>query len=429
MPFVEASEDPTEPPWDVVVVGAGAAGLVAAFHAAERGRRVLLLEKNRKAGAKILMSGGTRCNLTHATDVRGILRAFGPTGRFLRSALGALGPRQVVEMFEAEGVATKVEPTGKIFPASDKALDVLGALLRRLGRSGCELAREEPLVEIERTGSRFQLTTARRVLFADKLILSPGGRSYPGCGTTGDGYAWAAALGHTIVPPRPALVPLRTDAAWATSLKGLTLPDVLVRIAPWELAQSASLPRKSILAECRGGLLFTHFGLSGPAVLDVSRAVSAHPQPETLSLVCDLVPQLRSDGLDAELVQQGATAGRQQLATVLGNWLPQRLAAAILGLLELPETRRAAELARADRLRLVQSIKQLAIPITGTLGFQKAEVTSGGVSLDEIDSHTLQSKLIANLFIAGELLDLDGPIGGYNFQAAFSTGWLAGEKV
>ncbi len=126
MPFVEASEDPTEPPWDVVVVGAGAAGLVAAFHAAERGRRVLLLEKNRKAGAKILMSGGTRCNLTHATDVRGILRAFGPTGRFLRSALGALGPRQVVEMFEAEGVATKVEPTGKIFPASDKALDVLG---------------------------------------------------------------------------------------------------------------------------------------------------------------------------------------------------------------------------------------------------------------------------------------------------------------
>ncbi len=207
------------------------------------------------------------------------------------------------------------------------------------------------------------------------------------------------------------------------------MPDVLVRIAPWELAQSASLPRKSILAECRGGLLFTHFGLSGPAVLDVSRAVSAHPQPETLSLVCDLVPQLRSDGLDAELVQQGATAGRQQLATVLGNWLPQRLAAAILGLLELPETRRAAELARADRLRLVQLIKQLAIPITGTLGFQKAEVTSGGVSLDEIDSHTLQSKLIANLFIAGELLDLDGPIGGYNFQAAFSTGWLAGEKV
>ncbi|MGO8750757.1 MAG: NAD(P)/FAD-dependent oxidoreductase [Thermoguttaceae bacterium] len=429
---MQSSETGLEPngrPWDVVVVGAGAAGLVAAFRSAERGRHVLLLEKNRKPGAKILMSGGTRCNLTHATDKRGILQEFGPQGRFLHSALSILGPQDVVEMFEAEGVATKVETTGKIFPASDKALDVLGALLRRLERSGCVLAREEPLERIDRSGARFLLATSRRDLAAEKVILACGGKSHPGCGTSGDGYAWAAALGHAVIPPRPALVPLRTDAAWVSALKGITLPDVVVRVAPSDLARSTGLSKRTVLAEHRGSFLFTHFGLSGPAVLNVSRAVSGHPRPETLAAVCDLLPEIRPEAFDAQLAQQGATAGKRQLATILGDWIPQRLAESILNLLGLPGDRRVAELAKADRLRLVQSVKQLAIPLSGTLGFKKAEVTAGGVALDEIDSRTLQSKLVPNLHVAGELLDLDGPIGGYNFQAAFSTGWLAGESV
>lgn len=212
---------------DIVVVGAGAAGLVAAIRAAECGRRVLLLEKNRQPGVKILMSGGTRCNLTHATDNRGIVEAFGPPGRFLHSALAALSVQDTIELFEAEGVATKIEETGKVFPVSNKR-DVLDALLRRLRRSGAELVLEEPLLDLQPAASGFALTTPRRVVHAAGVILTTGGQSYPGSGTTGDGYALTARLGHTIVPLRPALVPVTVAASWVAELRGVTLPDVAV---------------------------------------------------------------------------------------------------------------------------------------------------------------------------------------------------------
>ena len=210
--------------WDIVVVGAGAAGLMAAIRAAERGRRVLLLEKNRKAGVKILMSGGTRCNITHATDNRGIVEAFGPPGRFLHSALAAFSVQDTIEFFEAEGVATKVEETGKIFPVSNKALDVLDALLRRLHASGARLSLEEPLLDLQPRAPGFALTTPGRVVSADRVVLTTGGQSYPGCGTTGDGYALTTRLGHTIVPPRPALVPVKVAVSWVAELRGITLP-------------------------------------------------------------------------------------------------------------------------------------------------------------------------------------------------------------
>lgn len=415
--------------WDVVVIGAGAAGFVAAFRAAERGRRTLLLEKNRKPGAKILMSGGTRCNLTHATDKRGILCEFGPQGRFLHSALSCLGPEAVVEMFEAEGVATKIEPvTGKIFPASNKALDVLGALVRRFERSGATLVREEPLLTLDRCDDGFRLTTPLRDFTARQVILACGGQSYPGCGTTGDGYRWAAALGHRIVPPRPALVPIRTDAVWVHDLSGMTIPDVFIQIVPSQPAESGPRGLRP-LAERRGSFLFTHFGFSGPVVLDVSRAVSGHPSPQTLSLVCDFLPNVKADALDALVARQCAEDGRKQLSTILGAIVPQRLAERLVEHVGVPAERRAAELSKSDRLKLVAAVKQLAVPISGTLGFKKAEVTAGGVALEEIDSRTMQSRIVPNLFVVGELLDLDGPIGGYNFQSAFSTGWLAGESV
>src|SRR5262245_58822170 len=196
--------------FDVAVIGAGAAGLMAAISAAERGRRVVLLEKNRKPGVKILMSGGTRCNITHATDSRGIVAAYGPPGRFLHSSLAALGVPETVQFFESEGVATKVEETGKIFPVSNKALDVLNALLRRLQRSGAELRLAEPVRELRLADGRFELPTPNGSLTASKVVVTTGGRSYPGSGTTGDGYGFASRFGHTIVPPRPALVPITT---------------------------------------------------------------------------------------------------------------------------------------------------------------------------------------------------------------------------
>src|SRR5712691_1238337 len=216
--------------WDVAVIGAGAAGLAASISAAERGRRTLLLEKNRKPGVKILMSGGTRCNITHATDNRGIVEAFGPSGRFLHSALASLGVQETIELFEAEGVATKIEETGKVFPVSNKAVDVLDALLRRLHRSGATLALAEPVLELHPASPGFRVITPQRTLTTALVILTTGGRSYPGSGTTGDGYNFAAQLGHTIVTPRPALVPVRVAAPWVAELRGITIPNVALRV-------------------------------------------------------------------------------------------------------------------------------------------------------------------------------------------------------
>ena len=411
--------------WDVVVVGAGAAGLIAAAVASERGRRTLLLEKNRKPGVKILMSGGTRCNLTQATDNRGIVQAFGPQGRFLHSALAALGVDETITLFEAEGVATKVESTGKVFPTSNRATDVLAALVRRLRRTSCTLALGEPLCQVTREASGFQLTTPTRSFHTPRLLITSGGRSYPGCGTTGEGYAWARELGHTIVEPRPALVPLTTDAAWVRELKGITIPDVAVQV----IEPATAGGRERVLAERRGSFLFTHFGLSGPVVLDVSRAVSGHAQPESLMLQCDFLPAMSVAGFEQHLRTAIAAPGKRQLAGLLPPELPRRLTDALLQLAGLSPEVKAAEISHRMLARIVESLKRVKIPIRGTCGFAKAEVTAGGVSLDEVDSRTMQSKLVPNLFFAGEVLDLDGPIGGYNFQAAWSTGYLAGLHV
>ncbi|MSQ93958.1 MAG: aminoacetone oxidase family FAD-binding enzyme [Gemmataceae bacterium] len=408
-------------PWDVIVIGAGAAGLMAAIHAAERGRRTLVLEKNRKAGVKILMSGGTRCNITHATDNRGIVAAYGPPGKFLHSALAAFSVQDTIDFFAAEGVATKVEETGKIFPVSNKALDVLDALLRRLERSGATLALGEAVTGIsgERGGRDFLVETSARALNGDRIILTSGGQSYPGSGTTGDGYRFAAQFGHRIIAPRPALVPLTTNLPWIAELRGITLPDVSVRI----------LNHETQLIARRGSLLFAHFGLSGPVILDVSRVVSGHPQPQTLTLELDLLPALLEADLDEWLRTESLASGKKQLAVVLTQHVPRRLADIVLEQAGLAKDRKAAALTRDERQRLVGAFKHLHIPLTGTLGFKKAEVTAGGVALDEVDSRTMQSKLATGLYLAGEILDLDGPIGGYNFQAAWSTGWLAGASV
>ncbi|HWB12332.1 MAG TPA: NAD(P)/FAD-dependent oxidoreductase [Pirellulales bacterium] len=426
--------------WQAIVVGAGAAGLLAAARAAERGRRTLLLEKNLRPGIKILMSGGTRCNLTHATDSRGIVQEFGSPGCFLHSALAALSPQQLVDLFEQEGVATKVEPdTGKIFPVSDRAADILQALLARLHRSGCTLALEERLVDAEKIEGGFLAVTSKRRLTTDKLLITTGGQSYPGSGTTGDGYRWAAALGHSIVPPRPALTPITTDAAWVRNLKGVTIPDVLVQVIetrpPEELqagqAKSGRIKRRKPgpLAERRGSFLFTHFGLSGPVALDVSRVVSGHARPRSLVLVCDFLPSMSEAALDERIRQDAAAAGKRQLGGLFASLLPRRLTDALLENAGLSPDRKAAELGRDARSRCVAAIKMCRIPISGTLGFKKAEVTAGGVSLAEVDSRTMESRLVPGLYFAGEVLDLDGPIGGYNFQAAFSTGWLAAESL
>ncbi|MGA2796128.1 MAG: aminoacetone oxidase family FAD-binding enzyme, partial [Thermoguttaceae bacterium] len=284
----------------------------------------------------------------------------------------------------------------------------------------------EQLVEIERSAEGFNLITSRRTISAKKILTATGGKSYPACGTTGDGYRWAAALGHTIVPLHAALAPVTTHAPWVTALQGITIADVLVKVVE---PLNDGNGKTRCLASRRGSFLFTHFGVSGPAVLDVSRVISGYSPAQRLILECDFLPGVEQEELDAQIAAQCASAGGRQVAVILDGRLPRRLADTLLEQAKVPLERRGAELSKPERRGLVMAIKQWPIPVAGAMGFRKAEVTAGGVALDEVDSRNMQSKIVPGLYFAGELLDLDGPIGGYNFQAAFSTGYLAGESM
>jgi predicted Rossmann fold flavoprotein len=432
---------------DVAVLGAGAAGLLAGIRAAECGARVIVLEKNRRAGVKILMSGGTRCNITNARGLRrleavsgsidpafnpswcrgnrAIQDAFGPGGSFLGPALRHLDVDQTVRLIESEGVATKIEANGKIFPQSDRAPDVLDALVNRLARSGANFRGRSPVVSLERIEPAtdlcggFVLRLPDSSLSARRVVLALGGKSYPGCGTSGDGYAIVRRFGHTVVEPRPALAPIQVDAQWVALLQGLSLPDVIASVHA-----SAGL----LLQERREAILFAHFGLTGPAILDISRAVARHEGTERLELRLDFLPAATREELDLKL-QSACRRGRPSVALILAADLPHRLAECLMQAAGIPPGRMGPDLSRPERVRLVNALKSLSLPIRGTLGFEKAEVTSGGIALDEIDPRTLESRIVPGLYLAGEILDLDGLIGGYNFQAAWSTGWLAGQQA
>lgn len=406
--------------WDVIIIGGGAAGLWAAGTAASRGLKVLVLEKNVKAGVKILMSGGSRCNITHHCDIQGIMDAFGNQGRFLKPALHNLAPDDVVAEIERLGVATKVEETGKVFPVSDRALDVRDALVRRLSDAGAVLRTGVAVRGFQRSsGEGWRVFVEGEELESRIVLLATGGLSYAGCGTTGDGYPWAAALGHTIEPTRPALTPLLSPAQWVHELQGLTLEDVRVTATLGEAKPSRD-PRHT----SRTSLLWTHFGFSGPAAMNVSGAVSSLDEPHRARLLIDLVPDL-DEARCSELFDSGRGQGKRSLATILGPLMPRRMAECLLAQAEVPGDMTLAELPKRGRLRLIESLKKLSVPLAGTRGYPKAEVTAGGVRRQEVNPHTLESRLAPGLFFAGEILDVDGPIGGFNFQAAFATGHAA----
>ena len=276
----------------------------------------------------------------------------------------------------------------------------------------------------------FEVKTSNQTLSCDKLILTTGGKSYPGSGTTGDGYAWLSALGHKIVSPRPALTPVTTNVEWVRELKGITIPDVALTLL--NASDAVTAKKSDRIDERRGSFLFTHFGLSGPSPLDISRSISGHATPAALSLSCDFLPDSRTEEFQKQCRSTFSSSGKRSILSALQDLVPQfprRLVTALLLGSRVSLDQRTAEVSKSQLQAIVSSFKTNRIPVSGTRGFKKAEVTAGGLSLGEVDSSTMQSRIVPNLFIAGELLDLDGPIGGYNFQAAFSTAWLAGASV
>lgn len=430
--------------WDCIVIGGGAAGLFAAITAAERGLNVLVMEKNRRPGVKILMSGGTRCNLTNATGlrsldcvsgpiepaitpaicqgVRAIQAAFTPeAGRFLAPSLKAFDVDSTVRWFEAEGLATKIEENGKIFPASDKAADVLASLEQAVRRAGAKIAARHAVTEIQFNEEHqlFEIQSADEKYLARKVIIATGGKSFPGSGTTGDGYAMAVCFGHTIVETKPALTPVVTTAEWVRDLKGITLPDVLVKVIN---------PEGKVVDQRREAVLFAHFGLTGPAILDISRDLARAGALKGWQLQFDLVPDLKLEQLEQDFIAR-SRQGRVNVGRLLPESLPNRVKEHLLEACGVNGGMVAAELPKEKRKSLVSALKGLSLPVQGTLGFEKAEVTSGGVSLNEVEPKSLESKLRPGLFLIGEVLDIDGRIGGYNFQAAWSMGRLAGRSV
>ena len=422
----------SEQSWDVIVIGGGAAGLMASASAAQFGKRTLLLEKNRKFGVKILMSGGTRCNITHNTDVRGIVEAFGRNGKFLHSALSVLSPADCVELFNSLGVETKVESTGKVFPVSNKAIDVRDALVRYARDNGAELVNETPVVGLQKLESgEFEVETDGGSIQCRSVIVTTGGLSFPGCGTTGDGYPWAESFGHSIVDTVPALTPLLSRCEWANELKGVTIDPTRVEV--WEPETESTKKKKpKPIAATNGSFLFTHFGFSGPAAMDVSREVAGHATKNRLSLVCDFLPSEKVGSVEQQLVAEKKSAGGRTTIRVVSELFPQfpkRLVEQLLDQAKVSGDRRYAELSSSQLSSIAAQLKGLTFPLQGTLGYEKAEVTAGGVKLSEVNSSTMESKLVPNLFFAGEILDLDGPIGGFNFQSAWSTGWLAGQSA
>jgi hypothetical protein len=402
---------------EVVVLGAGAAGLWAAATAAGRGRSVLLLEKNRRVGVKILASGGGHCNLTTTLAVPALLPAFGPEGaRFLAPSVRRLPPLRLREVFAALGVPTREAELEKVWPVSNRARDVLDALVRRAVAAGVAIRTATPCLDLVRTGDGFLVRTPAGDVACARVIVTVGGASYPRTGTTGDGYPWLAALGHTIVPPVPALAPLVIDVPWVRALAGIAEAQALVRVTAGG----------KTIAKRRRPVLFTHTGLSGPGPMDVSRWFERPPPTGAPSLHVDFLPDLSEATLRANLDAAIAKAPGDRLARVAPVALPARLLAALAAAANVDLGRRAGETPHTARHALVRGWKDVVLPVAGTRGFDFAEVTAGGVALPEVDPGTMASRIVPGLYVAGEILDVDGPIGGFNFQAAFSTGESAG---
>ena len=402
----------------VIVIGGGAAGMMAAIQAAKGGASVLLLEKTNRLGRKLSITGKGRCNITNAADIQEIIKNIPGNGKFLNSVLRAFNSTDVINFFESIGVKTKVERGNRVFPESDKAADVVNALIAQMQTLGVEIRTSARVTDILTKAERvIGVEVGDKIESADSVILAVGGASYPATGSTGDGFKIAENLGHTVTKILPALVPLETEESFVKDLQGLSLRNVRVTL----------LADNKKITEEFGEMLFTHFGVSGPIVLTLSRkAAFLLDEGKFVELSINLKPALTPEQLSARVLRDFEKYKRKSIKNALIDLLPSSLIPIVLDLAYIDEEKHIDTVTQAERRRLIETLRNFRLTITKTRPIDEAIVTAGGISTKEINPKTMESKLIQGLFFAGEVIDIDGFTGGFNLQAAFSMGNAAG---
>lgn len=406
--------------YDVIVVGGGPAGLLAAGRAAELGGRVLVLEKMRQPGRKLLITGKGRCNITNSAPVSEFITHVYPKGRFLKTAFSQYYSEEIIDLLKKHGVEVMLERGGRYFPAGNRAADVLQALLKWTNKLNVEIRTgfkvEKLLVEDEKIAG---LVANGKEFKCDKVVLATGGKSYPATGSNGEGYTLAKAVGHTIENVRPALVPLETSGDTAQRLQGLNLKNVNAVV--WS--------NNKKVGENFGEMIFTHFGLSGPIILTLSRIVADELlKNNKVEISIDLKPALDDQKLDKRLLRDLNEHGKKQVSNIFRSWLPASLIPVFIDLLNLDPAKACHQVSSKERKQIRVLLKNLRFSVTRTRSFKEAIITAGGVPTNEIAAKTMESKLVKGLYFAGEIIDLDAETGGYNLQIAYSTGWLAGNS-
>ncbi|MCK5137518.1 MAG: NAD(P)/FAD-dependent oxidoreductase [Bacteroidales bacterium] len=407
--------------FDVIVVGAGPSGLLAAGSAAELDGKVLVLEKMRQEGRKLLITGKGRCNITNDAAIGDFITHINPNGRFLRNAFSQFFSQDIIELLHKYGVDSICERGGRYFPASNKSADVLQALLKWVNEMKVEIRCGHRVEKLIIENNAIQGLQANGQVFKSRnVILATGGRSYPATGSNGEGYELAKAVGHSIEKVRPALVPLETEGDVAQKLQGLNLKNVKATV--WINDKKRG--------EDFGEMIFTHFGLSGPIILTLSRiAVDELHKNNKVEVTIDLKPALNEQKLDMRLLRDLDEYGKKMISNIFRNWVPASMVPVFLDILGIDPEKEGHQISSKERKKIRHLLKNMRFRITNHRSFKEAIITAGGVSTNELSSKTMESKLISGLYFAGEMINLDAETGGYNLQISYSTGWLAGKSA